>query len=223
MANRSPDVYHTAWGNYFNDVGVSSFRSDIVWNADQGITTGCGAGRFCPTANVPRDQMASFLSRALHLSGPAPNAYTDDNGNPHEPNINLVAREGIASGCGTNLFCPSGLVKRDQMASFLSRALDLSGAGTERLHRRQRQPPRGQHQPRGPRWHRERLRRHPVLPIGQRHPRPDGGLPPSRLRLTQLPHPRLDGRATAMTRLPMSTASAGVGMSAIIDSPVTAR
>ena len=72
--------------------------------------------------------MASFLARALHLGGPAPNAFTDDNGNPHEPNINIVAREGIASGCGTNLFCPSGLVKRDQMASFLSRALDLSGA-----------------------------------------------------------------------------------------------
>ena len=122
------DVYHTAWSNYFNDIGISSFRSDIVWNAEQGITTGCGAGLFCPTANVPRDQMASFLSRALDLSGPAPNAYTDDNGNPHEPNINLVAREAIASGCGGTNYCPSALVKRDQMASFLSRALDLSGA-----------------------------------------------------------------------------------------------
>jgi hypothetical protein len=122
------NVYHTAWSNYFNDIGVSSFRPDIVWNAEQGITTGCGAGLFCPTANVPRDQMASFLSRALDLSGAALDAFTDDEGNPHEPNINLVAREAIASGCGVNLYCPSALVKRDQMASFLSRALDLSGA-----------------------------------------------------------------------------------------------
>jgi hypothetical protein len=121
-------IYHTAWSNYFNDIGLSTFRPDIVWNAEQGITTGCGAGLFCPTANVPRDQMASFLSRALGLSGPAPNAFTDDNGNPHEPNINLVAREAIASGCGGTNYCPSALVKRDQMASFLSRALGLSGA-----------------------------------------------------------------------------------------------
>jgi hypothetical protein len=118
------ETYHTAWGNYFNDVGVSSFRSDIVWNADQGITTGCGAGLFCPTANVPRDQMASFLSRALDLSGPAPNAYTDDNGNPHEPNINLVAREGIASGCTATTYCPAANVTRGQMAAFLHRAFD---------------------------------------------------------------------------------------------------
>ena len=38
--------------------------------------------------------MASFLSRALDLSGAAPNTFTDDNGNIHEVNINLVAREG---------------------------------------------------------------------------------------------------------------------------------
>ena len=120
--------YHAAWSNYFDDVGPSPFRPDIIWNAEQGITTGCGPGKFCPNASVPRDQMASFLARALGLSGSAPNAFTDDNGNIHEPNINLVAAEGIASGCGVNLYCPAALVARDQMASFLSRALDLSGA-----------------------------------------------------------------------------------------------
>jgi hypothetical protein len=120
-------TYYTAWSNYFDDIGNSSFRPDIIWNAEQGITTGCGLGKFCPNANVPRDQMASFLARALGLTGSAPNAFTDDNGNPHEPNINLVAQAGIASGCGVNLYCPSAQVARDQMASFLSRALDLSG------------------------------------------------------------------------------------------------
>jgi hypothetical protein len=109
------------------DIAGSPFKSYIEWVYAQGITSGCTPTLYCPNDPVPRDQMASFLSRALHLSGPAPDAFTDDNGNPHEVNINLVAREGIASGCGVNLFCPSGLVKRDQMASFLSRALALSG------------------------------------------------------------------------------------------------
>jgi hypothetical protein len=111
----------------FTDIAGSPFESYIAWVYQQGITSGCSPTLYCPNDPVPRDQMASFLARALDLGGPAPNAFTDDNGNPHEPNINVVARDGIASGCGVNLFCPSGLVKRDQMASFLSRALDLSG------------------------------------------------------------------------------------------------
>ena len=109
------------------DARFSPFESYIEWVFDAGITSGCSSERYCPDASVTREQMASFLARALHLSGPAPDAFTDDETSVHEVNINLVAREGIASGCGVNLFCPSGLVKRDQMASFLSRALDLSG------------------------------------------------------------------------------------------------
>jgi len=124
-------TYVTSWNNYFNDIGSSAFRSDIVWIAEAGITTGCGAGLFCPVVTVPRDQMASFLARALHLSGSAPNAFTDDTGNAHEPNINLVAREGIASGCGGGKFCPATMVARDQMASFLARARGLSGAAPD--------------------------------------------------------------------------------------------
>jgi Tol biopolymer transport system component len=109
------------------DARFSPFESYIEWVFDAGITSGCSSERYCPNDSVTRGQMASFLARALHLSGPAPDAFTDDETSVHEVNINLVAREGIASGCGVNLFCPAGLVKRDQMASFLSRALDLSG------------------------------------------------------------------------------------------------
>jgi alpha-tubulin suppressor-like RCC1 family protein/subtilisin family serine protease len=111
----------------FNDIADSPFFVDILWLAHEGITTGCAPRLYCPDASVTRAEMASFLARALDLSGPAPNAFTDDNGSIHEPNINLVAREGIATGCGVNLFCPDGLVSREQMASFLARALDLSG------------------------------------------------------------------------------------------------
>jgi len=124
-------TYVTSWNNYFNDIGASAFRSDIIWNAEAGITTGCGAGLYCPTETVPRDQMASFLARALGLSGAAPNAFTDDTGNPHEPNINLVAQAGIATGCGGGKFCPAAKVARDQMASFLARARGLTGTAPD--------------------------------------------------------------------------------------------
>jgi hypothetical protein len=111
----------------FTDIASSPFKSDIIWVWQQGITTGCTATTYCPDASVTRAQMATFLARALHLSGAAPDAFTDDNGSIYEPNINLVAQAGIASGCGGTNFCPNGLVSREQMASFLARALHLSG------------------------------------------------------------------------------------------------
>ncbi|HEV2951905.1 MAG TPA: S-layer homology domain-containing protein, partial [Actinomycetota bacterium] len=69
-----------------------------------------------------REQMASFLARALHLSGAAPDAFIDDETSIHEPNINLVARDGIATGCGGTNYCPTANVTRGQMAAFLHRA-----------------------------------------------------------------------------------------------------
>ncbi|MCH8036973.1 MAG: hypothetical protein IIC53_07590 [Proteobacteria bacterium] len=51
--------------------------------------------------------------------------FTDDDGISHEPNINAVADAGITLGCGTGIYCPADLVPRDQMPSFLARALDL--------------------------------------------------------------------------------------------------
>ena len=104
------------------DARFSSFEDDIIWVYDHGITTGCSAERYCPNDDVTREQMASFLVRALGLSGTPPDAFTDDETSTHEHNINLVAQAGITTGCGPNLFCPKALVKRDQMASFLARA-----------------------------------------------------------------------------------------------------
>jgi hypothetical protein len=111
----------------FTDISSSPFKSDIEWVYLQHITAGCTTTTYCPDDPVTRAQMATFLARALHLSGSAPDAFTDDNGSIYEPNINLVAQAGIASGCGGTLFCPNDLVSRAQMATFLARALHLSG------------------------------------------------------------------------------------------------
>ncbi len=68
--------------------------------------------------------MASFLARSLELSGTAPDAFTDDNGNTHEHNIDLVAQAGLTTGCSPTTYCPTALVTRGQMAAFLRRAFD---------------------------------------------------------------------------------------------------
>ncbi len=51
----------------FTDIKSSSFLDDIHWIFYEGITTGCTATTYCPTANVTREQMAIFLDRALDL------------------------------------------------------------------------------------------------------------------------------------------------------------
>ena len=51
--------------------------------------------------------------------------FPDDNGNVHESNINKIADDGVTLGCGGGFYCPSANVSRDQMASFIGRALKL--------------------------------------------------------------------------------------------------
>ena len=48
----------------FSDVPTSNpFHADIDALVDSGVTSGCGGGKYCPSANVTREQMAAFLNR----------------------------------------------------------------------------------------------------------------------------------------------------------------
>ena len=128
-AERASDatVYITSWDNYFDDLPLETFRRDIVWLAEQRITTGCAPGRYCPSSNVTRAQMALFLDRALGLPPTTTDYFTDDNGVTGEAAINRLAASGITGGCGGTNYCPTAGVKRDQMASFLARATGITG------------------------------------------------------------------------------------------------
>jgi hypothetical protein len=109
----------------FSDLVGSKFYDDIVWLNEEGITSGCGNGKFCPNGSVTRGQMASFLARAFGLPATGHDYFGDDNANKHEDNINRLAAAGITSGCDDDRFCPDGLVTRAQMATFLAKALEL--------------------------------------------------------------------------------------------------
>jgi hypothetical protein len=121
------EPYGLAWAltTPFVDAEASPFYADILWIASRGITQGCAPGRYCPLAMVTRDQMASFLVRALELPGSGSDFFDDDAGSPHEADINAFAAAGITTGCGSfRRFCPLDGVTREQMAAFLHRALD---------------------------------------------------------------------------------------------------
>ena len=108
----------------FSDIAGNMHAGAINAIAAAGITLGCASGRYCPADSVRRDEMASFLARAFGLAA-APSPFTDTAGNTHEPNIGAIAAEGITLGCAAGQFCPSGQVRRDEMASFLARGLGL--------------------------------------------------------------------------------------------------
>jgi hypothetical protein len=108
--------------DYFTDDNGTTFENNINRVAEAGITTGCTATTFCPTANVTRGQMAAFLSRALSLPNTATDYFTDDNGTTFENNINRLAAAGLTTGCTATTFCPTADVTRGQMAAFLHRA-----------------------------------------------------------------------------------------------------
>jgi hypothetical protein len=60
--------YSAPGADQFTDDESSQFEAEINLLAQAGITTGCGASRFCPTNPVLRDQMATFLARAQILA-----------------------------------------------------------------------------------------------------------------------------------------------------------
>ncbi len=117
----------------FADVSASATHANTIERiADAGITKGCNPPdntRFCPKDGVTRDQMASFLARALKLQ-PTEHAFQDvPSGNIHSGAIGAIAEAGITLGCNppaNDRFCPRDTVTREQMASFLTRARNLA-------------------------------------------------------------------------------------------------
>ena len=115
--------------DWFGDDDGSAHEDNINRLAEAGITVGCSAATlFCPDDLVTRAQMASFIARAFGLEDGTRDWFTDDDGTTHEAAIDALADAAITFGCDaadSKLFCPGDPVQRDQMASFLGRALGL--------------------------------------------------------------------------------------------------
>lgn len=119
--------------DFFSDDDDSIFERDINRIAAAGITLGCNPPantHFCPDRAMNRGEMATLLVRSFPDKMPddAPNAFTDDNSDVHEANIDKIAAARITVGCNppsNTHYCPRNDVIRAEMASFLVRALGL--------------------------------------------------------------------------------------------------
>ena len=127
----SAHVPPPATGSVFTDVAANSFAAGWIEELSaEGITVGCGGGRYCPDAIATRAQMAVFLLRAKHgstyIPPPATGVFGDLGLNdPFRPWVEELAAEGVTAGCGGGNYCPNSPNLREQMAVFLVRMFSL--------------------------------------------------------------------------------------------------
>lgn len=113
----------------FDDVTTDNFAwlsIEQLYSAK--ITGGCSTSplMYCPDQTVTRGQMAVFLERSMKGSGFVPpsgtNSFQDTSDHWAQAWIEVLAVDGITSGCGNGNYCPDQPVTRGQMAIFLLRA-----------------------------------------------------------------------------------------------------
>ncbi len=120
----------------FDDDEGSTHEQRINQLAAAGIIRGRAGGTYAPNDRVTRAEMATFLARTHDLIAaeplrPSADRFTDDAGSAHERSIDQVSAIGIAAGTSGTRFEPGVPVRRDQMATFLARLLDLLVDGGE--------------------------------------------------------------------------------------------
>jgi hypothetical protein len=110
------------------DDDSSEFEGDIESLVAAGMVFSCNAAgdRFCPDKYVTRGVMARFLVVAFGFEPSSTDAFVDDSSSLFEGNINAIAAVGVTKGCNppaNDRFCPDRTVPREEMASFMVRAL----------------------------------------------------------------------------------------------------
>jgi hypothetical protein len=118
--------------NQFTDVAANSPHVAAINRlADAGVVLGRDNNVYEPNQGVRRDQMASFIARAVRaifedsVCTTARDYFDDDNASVHEDCINATTDMGITQGDPGANYNPGGIVTRDQMAGFITRFIDI--------------------------------------------------------------------------------------------------
>lgn len=117
---------------YFDDVAVTDFFAPYVERLfELGITKGVGEGMYAPLQPVTRAEMAAFLIRAFDdesaLLTPTGIFSDVDLFAWYPAYVETLFALRITQGCSNDplAYCPNDVVLRDQMASFVARAMGL--------------------------------------------------------------------------------------------------
>jgi hypothetical protein len=129
--------------DHFSDLEGSAHRDAVNRLANAGIVRGSVA--FGVNAKADRAEMAVHTAAALRHAGvlkrTGQDYFFDDDGLAAEQAINDLAHAGVAAGRVPGAFAPTSLLRRDQMATFLARALDLIANGGSEPEGRPERPP----------------------------------------------------------------------------------
>lgn len=132
MIVRAFDLTDDGGKDWFVDDDGTWYEDSANKLAAAGITRGCNAptfDRFCGDDDTTRGQFAAFLTRAYGYTDPGPGDwFIDDDTSIFEDDIDKIAQAGVTLGCNpptNDRFCPNNKVRRDQLASFLTRAEGL--------------------------------------------------------------------------------------------------
>jgi hypothetical protein len=108
----------------FNDDESNPNEAAINLLASLGAFPACGPFLGCPDEPLRRGELATMLVAAAGLPD-GPNAFTDDDGHPHEAAIDAMAAANLTSGCGPGLYCPDDPVSRGDASMMIARAFGL--------------------------------------------------------------------------------------------------
>ena len=110
--------------------------TDVDCIAMYGITTGVTATTYEPSSNVPRWQMALYLTRMASKAGHtlgsgADQGFTDISGYSAaiQTAINQIKQLGVTTGTTATTYSPDDDVTQEQMAMFLERLLATTAKG----------------------------------------------------------------------------------------------
>lgn len=113
----------------FDDDNGSFAELQINQLAALGVVSGRAPRTYDPGAPVSRGQMAKFIVGSYPSATgvdilPGGDHFTDDDGSPFEGFIDRLANAAITTGTDAGTYAPGAPVHRDQMASFIARALN---------------------------------------------------------------------------------------------------
>lgn len=123
-------VCQEPYGAEFDDLAEANAHFEaIVCAADYEIALGHADDTYRPSNSVRRDQMASFIVRLIETAGDEELDEGDEGfddvheDSEHAENINKLANIDVVEGFEDDTYRPRQSVTRDQMASFIRRAI----------------------------------------------------------------------------------------------------
>ena len=108
----------------FTDVKADAYYAKAVaWAAENGVTTGTGAGAFSPDETVTREQTVTFLFRAMKGAASGENPFADVAKDAfYTDAVTWAVANGITNGTSATTFGTADDCLRAQIVTFLYRA-----------------------------------------------------------------------------------------------------